>query len=310
MSYRKIIQEAWVFTQQHKRLIFWYGFIPSIFTTGAGILYIAYQVFAFRQSPLFSNADTSFLFNAARFIIEFLSNHLSISVPLIIASIILIIVYLLFPTLAEAAAIQYIARQRNGQNVSLGTGMKYGLFRFLPLFEYHLLIKTFGLFTILIEIGFVLRNLGIAVFKLLLPLFIIIATIGLILALLFTYTAFFIVIDEEEIFPSIRKSVKLVILHWQETFFITILMIIIGIRIILQVLLLLLVPALILFMFALFAALKLATLGIVIGIIFGLFALFFASYLGGVVNIFSNTVWTFTFLKLTSQEEQSAREQV
>ena len=100
------------------------------------------------------------------------------------------IIYLIFPTIAQAAAIQYIARQRNGQNVTLGDGLKYGLLRFLPLFKYHLLIRTFGVFTILFEGAFVLRNLGMGVFKILLPLFILFAVIGLIPAVLLLKQSF------------------------------------------------------------------------------------------------------------------------
>ena len=99
----------------------------------------------------------------------------------------------------------------------------------------------------------------------------------------------------------------MVILHWQRTFFITLLMAIIGLRIILQVVLLLLVPALILLVGGYIATLTLATIGFIIGGILGLLALFFASYLAGIVDIFSYAVWTFTFLELTNEKDLDAR---
>jgi hypothetical protein len=308
MSYRDIIHEAWVFTQNHKRLIYWYGFLPSIFTTSIGVLYLAYQFLAFKQSELFNHRGHSFLYDAGNFVVKFMAKNSQWGIPLVGIAIVVVLIYFLLPTLAQGAAIQYIARKKNGQEIGVRSSLKYGFLHFLPLLEYHLMIKTFGFFSLLFEGAFVLRNFGVSAFNVLLPFFLIFMIIGLILTLLFTYADFYIVIDNDPVFVSIRKSIRLVIFHWQKTFFITLLMIVIGIRIILQILLLLLVPALILFVGGYVATLTLAALGIAIGCILGILALFFASYLGGVVDIFAYTVWTFTFLELTSEKEISARE--
>lgn len=308
MNYRQLIAEAWNFTQKNKPLIVWYGFIPSFLTTTFGIFYLMYQFFAFKRSPLFDNAPTSFLHEVSRFVFQFVTTNLQISIPLVVILAIFGLLYLFLPTLLQASAIQFIARRKNGQNVTLGDAFKYGIFAFLPLLEYHLIIKTFGVFSILTEAAFVLRNLGGAIFKILLPLFIFIVVVGIILTLFFTYTDFFIVIDKKGVMRSIGASAKLVILHWQRTFLITILMLIIGLRIILQVIFVLLIPALVLLIAGYLATVKLAQIGFLIGIGIGLIALLFAAYLGGIVNIFSNAVWTYTFLELTSEKETSARE--
>lgn len=308
MSYRQLIQEAWAFTQNNKKLVIWYGFLPAIFTTTVGVIYLTYQFFAFKKSYLFDNAQQSFLSDVFHFATVFIKAHLNFTLPVIIFCAIFLVIYLLFPTAAQAAAIQYIARKKNGQEMSVGGSMRHGILRFLPLFEYHLMIKTFGIFTLLFEAGFVLRNLGMDLFQIMLPLFIIIFIFGIILTLLFTYADFFIVIDREPIITSIKKSMKLVIYHWQKTFFVSLLMIIIGVRIILQVFLLLLIPSMLIFVGGYVATFALAKIGIIIGGILSISALLFASYLTGAVDVFSYVVWTFTFLDLTSQKELSARE--
>lgn len=308
MSYKHIIQEAWLYTQQNKKLIYWYGFIPSIFTTAVGVMYLTYQFFAFKQSELFDHASTSFLSDVVSFIFNYLSTHADQRIPLIVTAIILGIIYLLLPTLTQAAAIQIIARHRNGQDVGVSDGIKYGLMSYLPLFEYHTFIKTFGLFSILFEAAFVIRNLGMEIFMALLPIFIIFMVIGFILTLLFTYADLFIIIDGEGVMSSVVKSAKIVTLHWQKTFLITALMMIIGARIILQILLLILIPGAVLVAAAYFATLGLAQIGMVVGIFLAVAALLFAAYLGGVVDVFSYAVWTYTFLELTSEKELTARE--
>lgn len=308
MDYRRIISESWKYTQENKKLILWFGFFPALFTTTVGAGYIAYQFFAFKNSYLFSEDDQSFLHDVMTFIWEFIQQHVSWTIPFIIVASIFGLFYLLLPTLAKAAAIQVIARNRNGQKAGVGTGFKFGMMSFLQLFEYHLLIKTFAFFSILIEMSFVLRNLGPAIFKFLLPIFFIFIIISFILILLFTYTDFYIVIDDMPVFKSMKESSKLVIMNWRHTFLITILMILIGVRIVLQVIMVFLIPLLIVLITGYIATVTLPITGIIVGAIVGVIALAVSAYLNGIVDIFSYTVWTFTFLEITSKKETSARD--
>ena len=310
MDYRQLIKDSWDYTQKNKRLIIWFGFLPSILTTSVGIGYIAYQFFAFKKSWIFNETDESFLSDVVSFILEFVRNHVSWTVPLIIFAVIFAIFYFLFPTLAKASAIQKIARNRNGQDATVGTGLKYGITSFLQLFEYHLLIKTFAFFSILFEMSFVLRNLGPVIFKLLLPVFLLFMVISFILTLLFTYTDFFIVVDGMKVFDSMKRSGKLVLMHWKHTFLVTLLMIIISIRVVIQAFMVFLIPLVIVLVTGYIATVAVPSLAVILGGTAGFVALVIASYLNGIVDIFAYSVWTFTFLELTSQKEQSAREVV
>ncbi|MDA1060463.1 MAG: hypothetical protein O3B47_01580 [bacterium] len=308
MDYRKVISESWVYTQSNKKLILWFGFFPSLFTTTAGVLYIAYQFFAFKKSYLFNSEDESFFHDVVSFIWDFIGAHVSWTGPLVVVIVIAGLFYLLFPTLAKAAAIQVIARNKNGQKTGVGKGMRYGLMSYLQLFEYHLLIKTFAFFAILIEMSFVLRNLGPVIFKFLLPIFIIFILVSLALTLLFTYTDFYIVIDDKGVFKSMKDSARLVIMNWTHTFLITILMILIGIRIIIQVVMVFLIPLLVVLITGYIATITIPATSIIIGAVVGFVGLVISAYLNGIVDIFSYTVWTHTFLEITSKKETTARD--
>lgn len=309
MDYKQVIADSWSYTQKNKRLIWWYGFIPSLLTTTVGIGYLAYQFFAFKSSYLFSDGEgDNFFKDVILFIWEFIKTHVSWTVPLVIVVIIFAIFYFLFPTLAQASAVQMIARNKNGQPCGVGKGLRHGIMSYLPLFEYHLLIKTFSFFSILIEVSFVVRNLGPVIFKMFLPLFIIVLVVGFFLTLLFTYTDFYIVIDGDGVFESMKKSAKLVIAHWMHTFLVTLLMIMIGIRIIIQAIVVLLIPLLIVLIAGYLATIALPVTGVIVGGIVGLVALIVSAYLNGIVDIFSYTVWTYTFLDLTTEKELSARD--
>lgn len=301
MNYRHIIAEAWEFTKDNKRLMWWYAFAPAVVTTLVGVLYVVYQFFAFKRSPLFDNAEHSFLTDVISTTVNFFSAHGEMVIPSIIVMVIVLICYALLPTLCQGALIQIIARSRDGNHVPASHGISYGLIAFLPLLEYHLAIKTFSIFSILTEAGFVLRNLGPGAIAALLPILIVALVIGFLLSLVFTYSEYFIVLKRKPVLASMGRSTKLVVLSWQHTFLIGILMLIIGVRILINIAAVLFVPAILFFTAGFVATTTLTTLGITIGIIVSAIGLFIASYFTGILNVFANTVWTFTFLSLIEQ---------
>ena len=308
MEYKKIISDSWRYTQENKGLIYWFGFFPSLLTMTVGIGYLAYQFFAFKKSFLFDNADTSFMRDVINFGWNFISGHATLTVPLVVTGIIIAVLWILIPTLTKASAIQAIARSKNGQKSGVGVGIKYGLMAFLPLFEFHLLVKTFAPMSMVTEMGFVVRNLGTGIFYALLPVFLLIMVISFILVLLFTFADLYIVIDDEGVLSSMKKSAKLVVLNWQQTFLITVLMILIGLRIIVQAVLVFVVPMAVIFTAGYLATIALETTVLIVAGVVGVLGLVLSAYLGGIVDIFSYTVWTYAFLELTSEGEISARD--
>ncbi|MBI4994278.1 hypothetical protein HZC21_01380 [Candidatus Peregrinibacteria bacterium] len=302
MNSRHVIAKAWEFTRDNKPLMWWYAFVPSVLTTLVGILYLLYQFFAFKSSPLFDDAEKSFLAEVITATLGFLNKHSDLWVPAIITVIIILILYALLPTLCQGGLIQIIAKKYKGEEVKTSDGLSFGLLVFLPLLEYHLLIKSFSIISLFTEAAFILRNLGTGAMKTLLPVFILATIIGLILTLIFTYSEFFIVLDKKPVLKSMGRSAKLVVIGWQHTLLIAILMIIITLRVIINIIAVLLVPALLFFTAGLAATLTMANIGIAIGILFGLFGLFVASYFTGILNVFANAVWTFTFLELMNEK--------
>lgn len=309
MNYREIVAEAWHFTQENRRLAIWYGAVPAFFSTVVGIGYIVYQYYAFLSSKLFLNWERSFLSLLITHGLDFLQQHREVVLPLIVTAVIMLLGYFVIPVICEGALIQLIARRKNGQNVPGKTGLRYGLLSFLPLFEYRLLIQTFSIFSILSTMGMALRNLGWGIMNTLVPIMIFILLVALVTALFLNYAEYYIVIDGEGVFSSISKSFGLVVKHLEETLLLTVLMLIIGVRIIIQLLFVLLIPAVAIGAVYLFATANLPTLGVGLGAGLGVIGLIVAAYLNGIIHTFAVAVWTFTFLKLTSEVESHARDQ-
>ncbi|MDP2625197.1 MAG: hypothetical protein Q8P27_03350 [Candidatus Peregrinibacteria bacterium] len=308
MDYKGVIRDAWHLTQKNKPLMWWYAFTPEFIGLLVGIFYLMYQVLSFWKSPVFHAYEgDSFSHDVISFAGEFLSKQTSLGIVLIIVAAIVILLYFTLPIFCKAALVQLIARKRNGQDVKTVEGVSFGFLHFLPLFEYRLLLRTFSLFGLVTEASFVIRNLGTGAFGILFIPFTLMFFIGLALLLLFTYSEYFIIIDGKRMMPAMGASAKLVIRHWQHTFLMFILMLLITLRIFLNIILVLLIPSLIIISTGVLASFALAKVGLVIGVIVGVIGMYFAAYLGGVLEVFTSSVWVFTFLELTSKEEVSAR---
>lgn len=289
-------------------MIMWFAFVPSFLTILVGSFYVAYQIMSFRSSHLFLNEKKQFITQLFDFIFGFFKNNPTITLILLIVAGIVILFYMLLPTMLEGGLIQMIARKYNKQQPRIIDGIGYGFASFLPLLEYHAISKSFSVFTVITTGALFLRNTEIETFQLLSIPMVFIGLVGLIMTILFTYTDFFIVIDKEDIFKSISKSCSLVLTNWHHTFLIMILMIIISIRILINILLVLIIPAIIMISGAIIAAFTMAKIGIIVGVIIGIVALVIASYFTAIIHVFADAVWTFTFLELTKEEQLNARE--
>jgi hypothetical protein len=308
MNYRRVIAEAWEFTQNNKKMILVYAFLPAVIETLAGIIYLGYQFYAFKSSPLFENWQNSFGSVLFRTVLEVLRNNISNIGPIIVAVIIIAVLYLIIPSICEGSIVQLVARKKNGQDVKTRDGVKYGLWSFLPLFEYSWLARTIGYVSVLSLMSSVARNLGMNVFNAFIIVFVLYGIISVVLTMLFIYTEFFIIIDDRKVFDSISRSCQLVVTHLEETIMLCIMMLIISLRIIIQILFVLLIPAIMIASVYLFAATAVPFVGMIVGGVLGLVMLYFAAFLSGTIHVFAATVWTFTFLEFTAEQAVSARE--
>ncbi len=309
MNYKQVISNAWHITQNNKRLIKFYAFVPSLIGTAIGILELLYQIIAFKKAHLFSGQhERSFAGDIIIFAANFFEKHTSLSLIIIPFIIIIILLYFLLAPFTRAASIQLIARIYNGQKVLLRDGFQYGTESFMRMFGYVSTIKKFSIVVILGIFAFFIRNIGISVFQTLWLPVLLITIIAWLIGILLTYTEYFIVIDGLGIKKSMWKSIKTTIYYYEHTLLLVMLMIFIGARIILNAIFVFLIPIIIIISTSLVAAITLEKIGLVIGLIIGFCAYIFVSYLNAVVDVWSMSVWVITFLHLSAENEKTARD--
>ncbi len=310
MDYKKIAAEAWIFTQENKGMVYWLGSIPAFFTTLFGIGYLLFQIFSFQGSILFENWPTSFTMMTLQYLYDFLSRFPNALVPLIIGLLLVLSGNFILPILTDAALIQMVARKRNKQVVRIRHGLSYGMMSFLPLFEYKLLVRSLSAWSFLGIMAMAMRSFGWSAFNVLFPFAIVIMIVGFLVEMLLTYADLLIVIDNKGVFAAIAESATLVAKHLEETIFLSLLMLLIAVRILIQLVFVLLIPSAAIGVVYLFTAANLPQLATILGSVIGGIMLLFAAYFNGVVHVFAVSVWTFSFLELTSKSDLSARDKI
>lgn len=309
MKYRKIISEAWDFTQNNKRLTRWYGVYPSILTLFVGSIYVLYQILAFQRSEYFGG-DGNFWVDLANFLFDYFSQNQDLILPGVISTIVVLVLYFTVPVFLHGGLVEIMTRMRSGQKTRIVQGLSYGAFNFLPLFEYSLLARTFRPLSIITFALMIVRNWGFAPFNFFLPILIILLVIGFGLTVLFTYTEYFIIIDKKGVLNSISSSCALVIKNWQHTLLILLLMVIIVIRVLLNIIIVLLVPFALTGSFAYLATITLPWIGFLVAAIVTFFLLALSAHLAGTLYVFATSVWIISFLELTGEEELNPRQQI
>ncbi len=306
MNYREIIAEAWHFAQEEKRPMYYFAFLPALITALAGIFFVVYQGVSLKR---YFEHESGVLLDLLKFVISLISENPEYTLIGIVTLAIGAFMYLFYPSFSEAALIEVISRKLNGQTIKMRQGVQFGFKNFFAVLEFNGLLSAVSI-TALIGYGtIILRTLGPEFLKIASVFLIVIGIISIVADFLFTYAKYYIVIDDLGVFAALGKSTKLVINNFESVALIFLMLFLIGLRIIVNIVLILIIPGLIVLIAGFFASIALNITGYVISAVIGLVGIYLSGYLGGVVSVFAHAVWTLTFLKLTSEDNLSARDQ-
>ena len=140
------------------------------------------------------------------------------------------------------------------------------------------------------------------------PIIIMLSVISIFGSLFFAYAENYVVIDQSNIFTSLKKSASLVFFNLKETLLILFLLTLIGLRILFNIVFVLGIPLMISWLVGLVAQTQFFLFAQFVAVILSVLSLFFIAKLAGTLFIFTKAVWVFSFLELTQNEDKSARE--
>ncbi|MFA6458204.1 MAG: hypothetical protein WCV72_02325 [Patescibacteria group bacterium] len=305
MKSSEVIKIAWQLTNAKKSLV-WFGIVPTFFTTLVGLGYFSYQFMAFETSPFFGNKHFDFT-KISGLVLDFAGQHSGLIIFGIILTIIVLLGYFLVPPLTEGGLIGLVAAfHKQKEGVEIHDGIIIGTHHYLRMFEFGMAVSTFSFFEFLTITSMTIRHLGLPFW--LLILLGVLFVVSILFGFLFIYAANFIILENRNLTRALGGSAKLVISNFGKTFLMWFLMFLISIRVLINVILVFLIPLLIAFVTNFFVSQVALILGIILAIVAGLIVVGIASYLGGVLHVFTTAAWTITFLELDHQRAEKLLE--
>ena len=303
--HKQIIWEAWEITSKYKKKLFKYWFFPSLFTVIYWVVYISYQIQAFRHYPILSLDwwDINF-FEIVDTAWQWIMVHKWLSSFLVFISFFCLLMYMFSPIICEAALIHYIARIKVWKEPTWWLAIAFD--KFFHLFEFATLLSPLSFMMFATETSFVIRNYWVWTWMVLLPFFTAMLISWIIVTFLFSFTQQYVVLENENMLSWIKMSTKLVLWNIKDNFFIWWILLVIVVRILLNILLVLLIPVIFILITQLFTSISLSSLWVIIWLIVWWALICLSAYLLAGFTIFVSSVWTVAFIHFRKKEIQSS----
>ena len=295
MTPREIIAQAWAITKKEGALRRW-GFTTSFFETLLNVKLLGYQAYIIYGivAGVHVGMFDDFIWLHERVPFWFF-------VVVCVFFVLLVILEFLIPHLCKGAIIGLAAKSYRGEKVEGGTVL--ALYNFFPLFAIHEIFVLSGWATALSAVSLILRYVDGSVKYAAIIAVALIFCVSNLLKLFAGFAEESVVLRKSSIGGGIAHSYKLLISHLSHIMFVLLLLFVISLRIVLNAFTILLIPGVIFglgFLLAIFLtpAISYLIAGLVgIGLIFG------ASYFFAYLEVFKQTVWTLTYIELSSRKE-------
>jgi len=284
-------------TKKEKQLRRW-GFSSALLETLLNIKLLIYQSWFFYLYVI--RGETISFFAMEELFLKYMPA--TAAWTLIITIFTLVAIELVFPHFAKGAIIGLAAKSHTKQEVK--GGLVLALYNFLPIIIVHELFVLGGISTV-ITIGSLMIRYGPGGDFLLLPMGMM-AFFWILSNVLQFFSAFAeeaIVIHKLGPFAAIGKSMKLIISHLGHIVFLLILLLVISLRIIINIVMILIVPGIVIGIGVLLTQFLPTVLSYSVGTVVGLILVAIASYFFAYLTVFRQTVWTITYLELSSLKD-------
>lgn len=295
MAPKEIIVEAWNITRRERKIRAW-GFVSELLETLLDTKLLIYQTF-FLYSYL--QGDPIGFFVVEETLMAILPTWGFIT--FIVILIILLVLEVFIPKMCLGAIIGLAAKAHKKEEVK--GGLVLALYNFLQLFALRELFVLSHLTMILTIGSLIIRYMPSG---LQLPLIVLSFALWA-LSNIFRFFAIFaeedIVIRKSGMFTAIGRSFKLIVSHLSHVFFLFLLLLVISIRVLLNAIVLFVLPALILGISVILAYFFSALLTFILSTIAGIILVFFASYFFAYLHVFTQTVWTITYMELQRMKD-------
>jgi len=304
--YKEIINESWQITRDYKSKLFNYWFIPSLFISILWVIWISYQVIAFKNSSYIPWEFAFWFQDIAIIWWWWIKMNWFISFLIWLFLIFSFWMYTILPPVCEWSIIYYIDKIKSWKKVwDLKWWLWAWLWNFYKMFELSAMLAPFHMFTLLSEWSFFARNFWENFFSILFPFLIFLFFISLIMNFLFAFAPQFLIIEQKSVMSSINSSSSLVMRNIKDVFFLWWILLLIISRIFVNIFIILLIPLMIFFVLNFFATMNFFSIWMWIWWLISIFLIWISAYLLWWFTIFINTFWTISYFKFKEIEEKN-----
>lgn len=295
MTPKEIIVEAWNLTRRERKIRAW-GFVSELLSTLLDTKLLIYQTY-FLYS--YMQGDPIGFFVIEETLMAILPTWGFIT--FIVILIILLVLEVFVPKMCLGAIIGLAAKAHKKEEVK--GGLVLALYNFLQIFAIRELFVLSHITMIITISSLIIRYMppGIQ-----LPLIVLSFAMWL-LSNVFRFFAIFaeedVVIRKSGMIAAIGRSFKLIVSHLSHVFFLLLLLLVISIRVLLNAIVLFVLPALILGISVILAYFFSALLTFILSTIAGIILVLFASYFFAYLHVFTQTVWTITYMELQKMKD-------
>lgn len=282
----KIIIPSWDIIKDDadaKKFYFIPGVLSIIFLTTI----LVYQTI-YTYVVIFWNED-----KILKLILDFVSKW--IWLKFLITLIIFLILYFIFVPIFDAWLVKYIDRKVKNEKISKSDAFWQWLFKFLQIFEYNNLLSPFKILSIVNGYLFIIRFFEWNHFQIITYSFSIALFFWVLINILFSYSRFFIILENKKVFEAIWESTKLAILNPKNTIKLFFIIFFLNFRIIFNFIIFLIFPILIASAIAYISTKFLLMITITTLTIIFVWLIFFVWYLSAVLEVFNTSIWYFAY---------------
>lgn len=212
-------------------------------------------------------------------------------IKFIIAGIIFLIIYFFLTPIFEAGLIKYVDIKYKWWNISKSEAFGQWLYKFLQTFEYNNIFSEFKILSILNWYLFVIRFTGVEYIKVISYVFLCLLFFWIIINILFSYSKFFIILENQSVFQAIWESTKLAILNPKTTVKLFFLIFILNLRVIINFIVFLIFPIIVVSAITYISVKFLLLVTIIIATVGFVWFVFFMWYLTAVLDVFKTSLW-------------------
>jgi hypothetical protein len=221
--------------------------------------------------------------------------HSDYVIEIAIAAAIFLIVYFFTLPIFEWWLIHYVDHKNQELEITGSEAFWMWMYKFFPIFEYNNIFSQFKFISILNAFLFVIRFIWVKYLDILSIIFFILFLLSIIVNILFVYSKYFIVLENEKVFAAVWKSSKLAILNFSSTAKLYLLVFILNVRVIINFAIFLFFPILISWAVIFFSSQLFLYITLWILSILFIIAIYILWYLTAVLEVFKTALWYFAY---------------